>query len=127
MKKNIRVATLLTVLFLLAHTNKYSFAGEVEIIDVKHQCNNDNVCSFKVTLQHADSGWDHYANQWQILSQDGKVLGTRTLHHPHVNEQPFTRSLSGVKIVPGTRQVKIRARDSVHGLNKKEFIVNIKK
>ena len=43
-----------------------------------------------VTVQHADTGWDHYADAWEVLAPDGTVLGTRTLLHPHTDEQPFT-------------------------------------
>jgi hypothetical protein len=32
-----------------------------------------------------------------------------------VDEQPFTRSLSGVTIPDGVDRVTVRARDSVHG------------
>jgi hypothetical protein len=42
-------------------------------------------------------------------------LGTRNLAHPHVKEQPFTRSLSGVRIPEGMTEVSIQARDSVSG------------
>lgn len=70
---------------------------------------------FDVTLSHGDTGWDDYADGWRILDMDGKELGLRVLHHPHVNEQPFTRSLSGVKIAKGTSQVQIEARDNVGG------------
>jgi len=34
--------------------------------------------------------------------------------HPHENEQPFTRSLSGVVIPEGITEVTLRAKDSVH-------------
>ena len=47
-----------------------------------------------VTLKHDDSGWEHYADLWQVVSESGQVLGTRTLLHPHVEEQPFTRDLT---------------------------------
>jgi hypothetical protein len=47
------------------------------------------------------------------------------LYHPHEDEQPFTRSLAGVVIPAGVRQVKVRARDSVHGYGKQEFLVDI--
>lgn len=70
---------------------------------------------FSVTVRHADEGWKHYADRWDVLAPDGKVLGTRVLLHPHVNEQPFTRSLSGVAIPDGISQVTIRAGDSKHG------------
>lgn len=70
---------------------------------------------FEVTVRHADEGWEHYADQWQVLAPDGTVLATRTLYHPHVHEQPFTRGLSGVAISDDVSEVIIRARDSVHG------------
>jgi len=99
------------------------FAGETRIVDVKVQCSGS--CTFSVTLQHEDEGWDHYANQWDVMTLDGVLLGSRVLYHPHVNEQPFTRSLSGVKIPTGTKSVKIRAKDSVHGYSKQEYTVQI--
>ena len=70
---------------------------------------------FSVTLSHGDTGWDDYADGWRVLALDGTELGLRVLHHPHVNEQPFTRSLGGVTIPDGTREVMIEARDNVGG------------
>jgi hypothetical protein len=61
------------------------------------------------------------------VSPDGSVLGTRTLYHPHVEEQPFTRSLSGVKIPAGIDKVTVRAHDSVHGYGGKTAIVDLPK
>ncbi|MCP3688817.1 MAG: hypothetical protein GY784_10425 [Gammaproteobacteria bacterium] len=98
-------------------------ADEVHIVDVTVHCQTD--CSFAVTLQHADTGWDHYANQWDVVTPDGKILKSRVLYHPHVNEQPFTRSLSGVSIPTGLKQVKIRARDLKHGYSSQEYLVDI--
>jgi hypothetical protein len=68
-----------------------------------------------VTLSHADTGWEHYADGWEVLDVDGKRLGFRELLHPHVNEQPFTRSLSGVDLPDGATKIYIRARDNVTG------------
>lgn len=70
---------------------------------------------FSVTVAHADEGWDHYADAWRVSGPDGAVYGVRELAHPHVAEQPFTRSLSGVLIPPDVAEVTIEARDSVHG------------
>lgn len=70
---------------------------------------------FSVTLFHADTGWEDYADGWRVEAKDGTILGTRVLHHPHVNEQPFTRALSGVALPKGTGTVYIRARESVGG------------
>lgn len=71
--------------------------------------------SFDVTITHGDTGWDDYADGWRILDAQGKELGLRVLHHPHVNEQPFTRSLSNVRIPSDVTEVGIQARDSVGG------------
>jgi len=46
-----------------------------------------------VTLRHGDTGWDDYADGWRVVAADGRVVGTRALLHPHVDEQPFTRTL----------------------------------
>jgi len=68
---------------------------------------------FFVTISHPDSGWDHYADGWEILDADGNRLGYRELHHPHVDEQPFTRSLSDVVLPDGTQVVFVRTSCSV--------------
>ena len=70
---------------------------------------------FDVTVAHADEGWEHYADAWEVAAPDGTVLGMRELAHPHETEQPFTRSLGGVKVPDDLDEVRIRARDKVHG------------
>lgn len=70
---------------------------------------------FSVTLSHPDTGWDHYADGWEILDADGNSLGVRELLHPHVTEQPFTRSLTGVIVPEGAKVVYVRARCNVDG------------
>jgi hypothetical protein len=100
-----------------------TYAGEVSIVEVSVECPGS--CTFLVTLEHADEGWDHYANQWDVLTLDGKLLKSRVLYHPHEREQPFTRSLSGVSIPAGESKVKIRARDSKHGYSEQKFTVDI--
>jgi hypothetical protein len=100
-----------------------AYAGEVRIIEVSVECPGS--CTFSVTLEHGDQGWGHYANQWDVVTLDGKLLKSRVLHHPHEQEQPFTRSLSGVFIPAGESKVKIRARDSKHGYSKQEYIVDL--
>ena len=70
-----------------------------------------------VTLSHPDTGWDHYADGWEVLDKDGNRIGLRELHHPHVSEQPFTRSLNAVMVPDGARRIFVRARCSVDGWN----------
>ena len=67
------------------------------------------------TVRSADTGWDRYADAWEVRAPDGAVLGVRVLTHPHVEEQPFTRSLDGVAIPESTVSIEIAARDSVVG------------
>jgi hypothetical protein len=70
---------------------------------------------FDVTLRHPDTGWDHFADGWEVLAPDGTRLGFRELFHPHVHEQPFTRSLRSVTIPDDVTQVLIRARCNLDG------------
>ena len=77
---------------------------------------------FDVTLAHPDTGWEHYADGWRVLDMAGNELGLRVLHHPHVEEQPFTRSLSGVVIPPGITQVRVQARCLVDGWSAERIV-----
>ncbi|MBY8976187.1 hypothetical protein KHP62_10240 [Rhodobacteraceae bacterium NNCM2] len=90
-----------------------AMAGEVEIVDATATRSGD-AWRFDVTLRHDDTGWEHYADAWRVVGPDGEVLGTRILAHPHVNEQPFTRSLGGVAIPDGVTVVHIQAREKDH-------------
>jgi len=112
-------------ILMLALAAPLAWAGEADVVDVKVECRSD--CTFNVTVRHADTGWDHYADQWEILTPDRKLIAKRVLYHPHVNEQPFTRSLSGVRIPPGIDRVIVRARDKVHLYGGREMTVDLPK
>ncbi len=81
--------------------------------------------NFAVTLSHPDSGWDHYADGWEVLDADGNRLGYRLLAHPHEHEQPFTRSVSGITLPEGTKTVFVRAHCLVDGWAKETFEVTL--
>lgn len=93
-----------------------ALADPPEIIDV-HVQKTGMVWSVQVELRHPDTGWDHYADGWEVLDSSGARLGYRELMHPHVEEQPFTRSLNGLVFPDGTREIFIRAKCSQHGWN----------
>ena len=101
-----------------------ALAGKADVLKVA-VTQQGGTYRFDVTVAHEDTGWDHYADAWEVVGPDGKVLGVRTLLHPHVNEQPFTRSLGGVKIPAGTDAVTVRAHDKVHGWGGAEVTVKI--
>ena len=71
--------------------------------------------TFAVTVRSADTGWEKYADAWVVLAPSGETLGERVLAHPHVDEQPFTRSQRGIVIPEGLSEVEVAARDSVAG------------
>ena len=100
-------------------------AGAADVVAVEVVRDGAGVYRFHVTVAHGDTGWDHYADKWEVLAPDGSLLGTRVLAHPHENEQPFTRSLGGVAIPQGVDRVTIRAHDSVHEYGGKEMTVEI--
>jgi hypothetical protein len=89
------------------------YANEVSIEKAVFRSNGSS-WNIDVTLKHKDIGWKHYADAWRVVDASGKELAKRTLFHPHVNEQPFTRSLSKVKIPKDTKVVFIEAHDTVH-------------
>lgn len=102
-----------------------AFGNDVQIKNVDIQKSAEETYRISVTLKHNDEGWDHYANEWQVIAPDGTVLGTRILAHPHVDEQPFTRSLGNVKISTGIEKIEIRAKDSIHGWAEESYIVGV--
>ena len=102
-----------------------AMAGEADVLNARVDCSVDRICIFHVTVQHADDGWRHYANRWEILDSEGKQIAVRELAHPHDHEQPFTRSLDNVDLPTGLVEVRIRAHDSQHGHGGEEIVVSI--
>jgi hypothetical protein len=102
-----------------------AYAGEADVIEVNVRRIAGDTYNFDVTVRHTDEGWKHYANKWDVTAPDGTVLGTRILAHPHVDEQPFTRSLAGVKIPGNIDAVTVRAHDLVHGYGGKTVTVAV--
>ena len=86
-----------------------------DVDDVVITAESGGTYRFDVTVRSTETGWDKYADAWEVRAPDGAVLGTRVLAHPHVDEQPFTRSLTGVAIPEGVTIVEVAARDLVEG------------
>lgn len=110
MKKTLTILALLCFIFSLAGV----LAGEADGVKAVVKQTGERTYHVDVSVAHADTGWDHHADKWDVVAPDDTVPGTRILHHPHVNEQSFTRSLSGVAIPANIDQVMIRAHDSLH-------------
>jgi hypothetical protein len=94
-------------------------AGEPKVVNVSiAKASSQGARTISVTVKHGDTGWKHYADAFEISTPNGRVLNTRVLAHPHVNEQPFERDAYGVIIPDGVSEILVRAKDSVHGFGK---------
>ena len=87
--------------------------------------------TFEVTVHHPDVGWADYVDGWDVVSEGvaqrpepGSPF-TRLLRHPHVGEQPFTRSQAGITLPDDATLVTVRAHDLVHGWGGKEVVVDL--
>ncbi len=105
-------ATLIIVIASNLATTAGAWASEpiVKAVDAVQEPNG--TFRFSVSVRHADTGWDHYAVIWQVIGDDGTVYGVRKLLHPHVDEQPFTRSQSGIMVPDAIKSVRVRAGDN---------------
>lgn len=100
-------------------------AGKADVIAAEAKRQSDGRYMVSATIRHADEGWEHYADRFDVMTADGKVIGERILAHPHVEEQPFTRSLGGVAVPDGVMELRVRANDKVHGLGGKEATIKL--
>ena len=105
---------------ILILTSNIAIAGEADVLEAKLLPAGKDRWRVSATIQHADQGWDHYADGFQVLTDDGVLLADRALLHPHVNEQPFTRSTQTFSIPAGVSELVVLAHDSVHGLSGEE-------
>ncbi len=106
--------------------------GNADVLFVRADLAPDGSWTFHVTVSHPDTGWDDYADGWDVVTPDGTVLKpdpespfTRLLLHPHEGEQPFTRSQSGIEIPRGVTRVSVRAHDIVDGFGGREVTVDL--
>ncbi len=119
-------------LVVLIHPALVLAAGDADVVKVETKQSSDNSWTFTVTVNHPDTGWEDYANGWGVLLPNGEVIKpnaqnqfTRTLWHPHVGEQPFTRSQNGIVIPDDVNTVIVRAHDLKDGFGGKEQQVSL--
>lgn len=102
-----------------------TWAGKADVLEVQIVETGTDTYRVTVTVRHDDTGWEHYADKWDVVGPDGQIFGTRELLHPHVDEQPFTRSLDDVNIPPEVQSVTVQAHDSVHGYGGSKVSVDV--
>lgn len=130
MKKLIIISVLVLTTLATLYSEEIFRADEnldfAQVENVKAVQNSDGRWTFSVSIRHKDEGWDHYADEWIVVNpENGDILGSRILAHPHDNEQPFTRSLSGVNIPENVVKVEIRAKCTLHSYNGKRVTIDL--
>jgi hypothetical protein len=103
-----------------------------DVTYVRATQSEDGSWTFQVTVEHPDTGWEDYADGWDVVLPDGTVVRpdpdspfTRLLLHPHETEQPFTRGQGGIAIPEGVTRVTVRAHDLVDGFGGREVAVDL--
>lgn len=113
-------------------TSSPTAQADADVIFAEARQTDFETWTFHVTVQHPDTGWDDYADGWDVLLPDDTILKpnpndpfTRLLLHPHETEQPFTRSQSNLIIPTTVTTVTVRAHDLIHGWGGAMVIVDL--
>ena len=86
-----------------------------DVVGVEVSKNDDGSYDFEVTISSPYDTAERYADAWRVRDDDGTVFGVRELLHDHADEQPFTRTLSGVEIPGEVETVVVEGRDQRNG------------
>lgn len=86
-----------------------------DVIGATAERGADGLWTFSATLSSPYDTPKRYADAWRVLGPDGEVYGIRELAHDHANEQPFTRSQSGIEIPEDVTVVTVEGRDQISG------------
>jgi hypothetical protein len=126
------IGALFFLLAVFLIENVMARAADANVIEVRAMKGSNSYWTFHVTVSHPDTGWDDYCDGWDVVTDAGEVLKrnpkdpfTRLLLHPHENEQPFTRSQSGLTIPEGVKSVTVRAHDIVDGYGGHEIELDL--
>jgi len=97
-----------------------------DVVDVVVDTDGDRAFHFATTLSSPYDSPARYADAWRVTSTDRSVVyGIRELAHDHADEQPFTRSLSGVEIPDSVSEVLVEGRDQVNGWGGATLVVSL--
>lgn len=100
---------------LSRHAPTPSPRGQPDVETATLTPGGDGAYDVEVTISSAYDSPERYADGWRVLTDDGQVLGTHELAHHHADEQPFTRTQTGLQIPPDVREVVVEGRDSRNG------------
>jgi hypothetical protein len=113
-------------------TEQENSMANADVLFVQATETSPGLWTFSVEVAHPDTGWEDYADGWDVLLPDGSVIKpnpdspfTRLLVHPHVDEQPFTRSQSNIPIPAEVTTVTVRAHDLLDGFGGQEVVLDL--
>lgn len=116
MNSPLRKLSILTALTVsLFSASNLASAGKADVVKVTYHKLSSGNYNFHVSIQHDDSGWDHYANRWEILDLQGNILAVRDLRHPQLDKDTYQKTKNNIEIPEGIRTVQVRAHDIMHG------------
>jgi hypothetical protein len=96
-----------------------------DIVDVEITTAGEQTFDLAVTVSSPYDTPDRYADGWRVLTPDGTELATHTLMHDHADEQPFTRTQSGVEIPADVERVTVEGRDQRFGFGGATVTVDV--
>lgn len=112
-------------IMVVCSASMFAQADAPRVLAAEASPNGDGTYTVSATVRHGDTGWQHYADNFEVLAPDGTLLQRRVLYHPHETEQPFTRSVGDVKVPKGIKQVIVRSHDKVHGYGKETVTITL--
>jgi hypothetical protein len=95
-----------------------------DVIDATAERTGDT-WTIAATLSSPYDTPERFADAWRVIGPDSTVFGERILTHDHANEQPFTRSQSGIEIPDGVTLVTIEGRDLENGWGGETFALDL--
>lgn len=86
-----------------------------DVVEADLEPSGGDTWSLSVTISSPYDSPERYADGWRVLSPDGTVLGAHELMHAHTNQQPFTRTQTGLEIPQNVQEITVEGRDLKNG------------
>lgn len=102
-----------------------AWAGEADVlaVAVDRHPDTEDVFDVRATILSNDTGGDNYADAFEVLAPDGRVLGRLQLGP--ATEQPFTGVLANLKVPLGIDRVTVRAHHKRAGYSGQTVTVRL--